>query len=789
MTFWFRHPLACLLALGVSAALSVSQSFPAPTADFPAADRYETMFDQFRKMVPRGDRVAAVHNLTLRRDVISFELVDGSLTEATTVGGRTVGLVFVGRGLVSFRPEPPIEQAEISRVLGDSLINIPISTATFFFTDSTSTELARRVTFASGTVSPGAAQAVQEAVRRLTDDGAQLVSEPTLTSDLLNGYAGGLFYAHVNRANGEDLMFIVDPRQNEQIELMRRGRRLGQQRQIVAQFKATPATPADADFTLDHYGIEATVAGGLGFRATATTQLTARRDGLHWVRLLLFDELRVDSVVTGSAAATYFRAPRGEELWVRFDSAVRAGQPQAIRIAYHGNLIGYTSVVDNFMRNLPDSLRHRLSLSRDQWTFVKESQTWFPRFAPADPRYADLPGARVELTFHTPKRYHLASVGHLVSSQLDGDLRTTRWVADRPASQVCFNLGEFQEFLITDPRIPPVTVQINASAHHMLDQLWLGQRDPQLDVGHDVANSLAYFTQQYGPPLYDHYYATEIPFFYGQAFPGLMYLSMETFQTVDESGHEEAFRAHEMAHQWWGIGVEPAGYRDAWLSEGFAEFAALSYMHARLNDHEKFRKRLKEWREAIRERRNDAPPLGLGWRVGQTGAPGDYALVNYRKGAWVLHMLEVLLRNLHTMSDSVFNATMQDFYYRYYGQHASVADFQRVVEEHVGQTMAWFFDEWVNGTAMPTYVFAWRTDPDSDGHFLLHVRVRQKDVSSRFLMPVPLEIDFADSSKAFVRVNVTGPVTEGTLRVPAHPVRLELNPGESVLADVKTERY
>ena len=69
------------------------------------------------------------------------------------------------------------------------------------------------------------------------------------------------------------------------------------------------------------------------------------------------------------------------------------------------------------------------------------------------------------------------------------------------------------------------------------------------------------------------------------------------------------------------------------------------------------------------------------------------------------------------------------------------------------------------------------------------MRVRQEGVPKNFVMPVPLKIEFADGGQAFVRVNVTGSATEGTLSLPAEPTRLELNPLESVLADVKTEAW
>jgi len=48
---------------------------------------------------------------------------------------------------------------------------------------------------------------------------------------------------------------------------------------------------------------------------------------------------------------------------------------------------------------------------------------------------------------------------------------------------------------------------------------------------------------------------------------------------------------------------------------------------------------------------------------------------------------------------------------------------------------------------------------------------------------------FEGGSDVVVRVTVSGKETEGTVRLAAEPNRLELNPLESVLAEVKTEGW
>jgi hypothetical protein len=769
------------------------------------ADRYEPVFDEFRHMVPQADRVATVRKLTLRRDVIEFALEEGKLYAAGPVAGRTIGVTFVGHGSVSFVPPLVIEQSEVQRVLGNSALHFRITAAAFVFTGSTWSELGRQVSFGVGGMVSEASGVLNDALDRLVDGRQSL--QPTLITALLNGDDNGFFYAHVKREQGEDLMFVVDPEDEEQIQLLRGGRREGQKVQTISTFKraeelsdSTPLPEGHDALKLDGYRIEASIPKGLGFSATATIGLTARRSGVGWARFELLSELAVDSVgEEGGRPLTFFRTKRRPELWVHFDPPLRAGETRALRVRYHGDLVGYSSVIENIQRHWPARVRSAVLAAPDQWLYVKTPTTWFPRYgvqAPTD----------VDLMFHTPKRYHFASVGRLIESRVDGDVETSHWHTVMPADQVCFSLGEFEEFKITDPRIPPVTVHLNADAHRRLDQFFLAlrdqlgvrwdfvakflsQRDPQRDVGADVANSLAFFTHVYGPPLFDRYYAAEIPFSYGEAFPGLIYLPVWTFQAMSDSGYDEILRAHEMAHQWWGIGVEPATHRDWWLSEGFAEFSGLWYMQLILKDNDKFFKHLEHWRRQIRDRRRDASPIGVGTRASELN-PRDYTLMTYHKGAWVVHMLRNLMLDLRTMKEDTFIAMMGDFYRQYRGRRATTRDFQRVVERHVGLNMSWFFNEWVEGTSIPRYILSWRAEPTQGGHYRLQVRVRQEDVPHDFIMPVPLKIGFADTAlHALVRLNVSGPLTEAALELPAEPKRLELNALQSVLAEVKEEDW
>jgi hypothetical protein len=108
----------------------------------------------------------------------------------------------------------------------------------------------------------------------------------------------------------------------------------------------------------------------------------------------------------------------------------------------------------------------------------------------------------------------------------------------------------------------------------------------------------------------------------------------------------------------------------------------------------------------------------------------------------------------------------------------------------VGGDMKWFFNEWVYGSAIPTYTFSYKLEEQPNGEYKAFVRVRQEDVPDDFKMVVPILLDFGDEGTAVVRVLVEGPLTEAELPIlPMKPDDVEFNCYEAVLAETKTEGW
>jgi len=123
----------------------------------------------------------------------------------------------------------------------------------------------------------------------------------------------------------------------------------------------------------------------------------------------------------------------------------------------------------------------------------------------------------------------------------------------------------------------------------------------------------------------------------------------------------------------------------------------------------------------------------------------------YPKGAYILHMIRMMMWD-HKTGDANFKAAMQDFVKTYSGKAATTEDFKAMMEKHMTQEMDlegnhrldWFFNEYVYGTALPTYKIAYNFDKDPSGDVVFGFKVTQSGVDDKFRMLVPIYLEFAD---------------------------------------------
>src|SRR6267142_2641419 len=283
---------------------------------------YDTVYEQVKGLTPQLDAVAAVTGLVLRRDAMELRLDSGSAYLLTPVAGRIRGVVFTGRGSMSFVPPLTVEQFNLQRVMGDSTITGPISAALDYLVD-----------------------------------GSSHSANETLMTALLNNTSNGYFAAYIKRSRGESVMFEYDPTRAEEVALYRRGKLPGQRTEPVCQFQraealvnnVSVASEQPEPLTVDAHDIDATIDGNYNFSARVTERLIGRQDRQQWADFALYSELKVDSVTTDNGTPlSFYRRDRQSELWVRFPRPVAPGDTVNVRFVYHGGLIGFGSALENF---------------------------------------------------------------------------------------------------------------------------------------------------------------------------------------------------------------------------------------------------------------------------------------------------------------------------------------------------------------------------------------------------------------------------------------------------------
>ena len=177
----------------------------------------------------------------------------------------------------------------------------------------------------------------------------------------------------------------------------------------------------------------------------------------------------------------------------------------------------------------------------------------------------------------------------------------------------------------------------------------------------------------------------------------------------------------------------------------------------------------------------------VGFRLRTTDTPFDYRLLIYEKGAFILHMLRMLLMDLDTGDDGRFRDLMRGFMRDHVGGVASTRSFEAAVTEAFGEPMDWFFDQWVYGVDVPTYRPDLDVSPLRDARepFVLHGTVRQEDVPPGFRMAVPIRLEFRDHEPIVRRIRIDRPEVDVEIPIPAEPTRIEFNYLHGVLARVR----
>jgi hypothetical protein len=314
-----------------------------------------------------------------------------------------------------------------------------------------------------------------------------------------------------------------------------------------------------------------------------------------------------------------------------------------------------------------------------------------------------------------PDSFTVACNGLLADTVRNGDTLTWHWVEDKEIATylMSFTVSKYASWTDTAITARGDTVPLYYC-------VWPEDSSSAATVFDSVSQMMDCFTAKFGPyPFAKYGMAAVYPFYYG----GMEHQGMTTINRTWISGNAQRGIAHELAHMWWGDEVTCGYWADIWLNEGFASYAEAIY-----DEYKSGRKPgsyMDQWFwRALR---------ATGYPIYNPPPESLFAAsMVYHKGAWVLQGLRWV------MGDSTFFAALNAYGDSFSYGNAVTSDFQRIAEQHYGDSLNWYFDQWVYRAGHPIYTMVkyYNTHGDSTGARIL---IKQTSTTGEmYKMPVAL---------------------------------------------------
>ncbi|MEE9553956.1 MAG: M1 family aminopeptidase [candidate division Zixibacteria bacterium] len=751
--------LTAIITLGI---LGNSQ---AGIPDIPAFEK--NMKDKNEQTALTGN----IESMIIKRPSAEFRLGPGRVALFNFGASRPCAMVYEGNGIFMYEPPDDIERGQLVKFTKREWLEDSFESLVIFFTaelddfPDTSGFIREKA--------PGKAWKKLSSKMEDAFDHLHIHMPNKLIGDLLTEFPGFYFYADLNLSGVGHLVFKDDPMHADQYRIFKLRRIVGaDDYDVLGGYSTDNGLPSQRGLQkidITNYKIESKIEGSGKMNVKCRIEYTPLRWGCNFIEFQWYPENKKISAFD-SNGDTLLVIHRKDEFGfgVVLNKPLEIGNPDYIDVIYECK-----------------SLKSVYGL-----IYVFGKTSWFPSNYIRDK-------ATFELKYDIPKSYEVVSCGKRVDLNVENGRAVSRWIVDPAVEYVSFNVGVFENKEIIVEGFPPVKVFMSEQIDHKAIALYnayfgnLSSGDMIGQVSADVTNSLAFFTSVFGPCPFDTIKATEIPFTgEGQGSPGLIHLTWSTFQSDDIQGYSESFRAHEVAHQWWGHVVDYESYRDVWITEGLATFSGLWFYELSVKDRKAVKSMLKLYREIIfegsgsRQVGTKAGPMTIGYRLSSSKS-SDYYNIVYRKGAYIFHMIRYLLHDYKTGSDDAFAAFLKDLAQSYKDKIITTPLLQELLEKHIGSDMTWFFDQWVYGTAIPEYKFSYESEKTADGKYAVVCGVKQEKVPDNFKMLVPITVIFDDDRYIHLKIWVDKPEADIELpNLPFKPKKIIFNTFDAVLCKV-----
>jgi hypothetical protein len=699
-------------------------------------------------------RTGAIDSLTLNLGQTKFRFGAGEITLFDFGWQRPSALIFRGKMNFRYTPVDEIERYQLDRLAGEEIFDHKLDSLCVFFNDSGLLPAAFE-SFASAPVDKSIWNQFRSACEHAFGNvGIYLPNR--LMGGLLSDSNTTFFYADFYVRNKGRYAYRIDPGRVEAETfyklIMANGRETADILGCVTPEPVLLSERGVIPIDITHYDLTSDIESSGDMTVHCKIQFTPLITG---VGFLYFDWYKYNRVISASDSD-------GEPLIV-----IENNEPLKI-LANQQLESGFGVVLNKPLVAGKDDyidIEYECNCLYNSASFfyVSGNTEWYPMNVIRDP-------ANFTLAYNYPSLYTLISCGGRAGIKPSNFGDICYWYQDYPVCNVSFDIGRYIPMKLAFDDLPPIDIYTHSPIEVR-------------DVGVDMVNSLAYFTDLFGHCPFPVIRVADIVGGTPGSSPGLETINLTAFMNNSTEG------PYRMANQWWKHTLRRECDRDVWIAEGLANYCSFMYFEKSSRRDLVEGSYMDEWRKLVfygqgaGSEGTKAGPVILGKRLNNSKSK-DYAAVAGYKSAYIFHMLRYMLHDFKTDSDSLFINLLNDLLVEYSDKPITTESLQELFEQDLGD-MSWFFDQWVYGTDIPKHKFSYDTEQNEDGKYQVTCRVSQKDVPDGFMMVIPIKVIFDDDKLAYLRIRVDKPENEMNLpALPLKPKRIEFNTAGAVLCKV-----
>ena len=421
---------------------------------------------------------------------------------------------------------------------------------------------------------------------------------------------------------------------------------------LVALCALLCAVPPPRQYDVDHYDVH--LQPDLTAKRLAgeeTIEFHSVADGLDTIELDA-SALNVSAVVEDFASLPFER--RGELLIVHENKPVRLGEERKLTIRYEARPTRGLKFFD------------------DQVWAAYFTSDWMVCNERADDR------ATLRLAITENKGLGVAASGRLMTVETLGLFRVSEWeqTDEVPPFVFGFAVGNFAES----------SAQEDKTKLRLLGPPSMAKDLPR--IFHETGSAFRFLVEKSGMPYREKTY-TQVLLHDGpeQEAAELTLLPEKYGQTLLSKPDDLWLLVHELAHQWYGIGIACRDWSDFWLSEGMASFLADVYLGEKFGQ-ARYDREIEQARTGYEQAKADGKDRPLSFRDWNLPREAGGRLP-YNKGAWVLHLLR------REIGEEAFWRGLRVYTKNNWGKQVTSRDFEKAMESVTDTPLEQFFATWV----------------------------------------------------------------------------------------------